>query len=138
MSLSIAPLWHYTCAQSHSELGGVGQLRPLIQRKPVAATRLPAKLSWMGRLVWLTDLPRPAAAALGLTRFTTACDRTEHRYRVTSPRHVESWSAFCRRVRPNGAAELNLAPGAAPLHWFVSERPVPVVYDPVQVAEGLL
>lgn len=81
-------------------------------------------------LVWLTDLDQPDRQALGLTSFILDCDRTEHRF-VLPGDSGERWVDWCRRVRlPRARRDLlEMADGAQPLRWWVSERPIPLAGD---------
>jgi hypothetical protein len=123
-------LWHYTCEHSRAKLGDVGELVPL------------ARLAGLDDLpptsvfVWLTDLSVPIPAALGLTRLSLRCDRTEHRYRVTDVAGVLPWVAVRRDTPPRWRYALESAPGAMPAHWYVSEGPVPVEYAPEGARHG--
>ncbi|MDF9718126.1 hypothetical protein, partial [Nocardioides sp. ChNu-99] len=57
------------------------------------------------------------------------CDRTRHRFRVTDPDALTHWIRV-RRSHP-WALDLETAPGARLMHWWVATVPVPVIYDPV-------
>lgn len=108
-------LFHYCCAHSHAQI--TDTLRP------------------NRGLVWLTDLNVPIRDALGLTSHMLGCDRTAHRYRVTDESVCIRWvdSRLSHLIGP--AREQTLAlesmPGVKPMHWWVAEVPVPVVYDPI-------
>ena len=129
-------LYHYTCDHSRQKIGDAGTLQPL---HVIAGrdTPTPPK-SWpMWRypvldLIWLTDLDTPAADALGLTSRILSCDRTAHRYRATDTSTVMRWVHARRDYPPQLRHELETELGAMPMHWWVSEKPVPVTYDPVQ------
>ena len=80
-------------------------------------------------VVWLTDLAEPDRDALGLTSTMLSCDRTEYRVTV-APEAVGAavwWPVWSRRVeREIREAYEDAAPGLRPVHWWVSEVPVPV------------
>lgn len=117
-------LYHFTCDHGHVGIGDRGNLVP-------AASLTEKRVPWTGCLVWLTDLPRPNRDALGLTMHSISCDRTVHRYRVTDSALTRRWTSLARDL-PRGYREsLEAAPGARPRHWWVSDNPVPVVYDPL-------
>lgn len=114
--------YHYTCDHRHRLIG---------------STIVPGDT--LGRYddsphiyAWFTDLSRPNRDALGLTSTILTCDRTAHRYRVTDTRDLIHWT-HVRRNHP-WAAELESAPGARPMHWWVARHPVPVAYDPIGAA----
>lgn len=122
-------LWHYTCAHGCQAIGETGMLLPIGRlAKPEALAKLNGH-EWQKHLVWLTDLDYPMRDALGLTSYVVGCDRTTYRYRVTDASNARRWVRF-RRGLP-GALDLDFAPGALPMHWWVSLEPVPVVFDPV-------
>jgi hypothetical protein len=122
----VRTLWHYTCDHGRDAIGDRGNLVPLATLRP------DKRMTWQGRLVWLTDLERPQRDALGLTSHILNCDRTVHRYRVTDAALTRRWTSIARDL-PRGYREaLESAPGARPRHWWVSENPVPVEYDPIQ------
>lgn len=106
-------LYHYTCSHALPGILRDGFLRPNIN--PLLDDL---------DLVWLTDLDTPDRAALGLTSNILSCDRTEHRVEVD----VEAihWPRFARRFPAEQRRPLEFAPGAMPMHWYVSETPVPV------------
>lgn len=123
-------LYHFTCHHGRNAIGKAGVLRP------GASVAHQALLPWTSRLVWLTDLDVPLRDALGLTANSLTCDRGAHRYRVTDPRFVAKWMDMRRILRNNPVtasmvAGLESAPGAAPRHWWISMKPVPVVLDPL-------
>jgi hypothetical protein len=74
--------------------------------------------------VWLTDLEVPDRKALGLTSDLLDCDRLEHR--VVVDVEAEHWPRYARRLPLELRRRLELAAGARPMHWYVSEHPVPV------------
>ena len=123
-------LWHYTCRHSFDRIGHAGVLLP------VRVLADPARLAglshdWNRDLIWLTDLDFPMRDALCLSS-VTGCDRTTHRYRVVDESTAHPWLRF-RRGLPAESRDLELAPGAMPMHWWVSREPVSVVFDPIAV-----
>lgn len=108
-------LWHFTCDDGHKQI--TDTLRP------------------NRGIVWLTDLNMPIRDALGLTSHMLGCDRAAHRYRVTDDSACVKWvdSRLRHLIGParEHTLELESAPGARPMHWWVAEVPVPVVYDPI-------
>jgi hypothetical protein len=112
---SLPPLFHYTCDHGHQGIG-----------EGPAGILLPND-----GLVWLTDLESPVREALGLTSHTLSCDRTQYRYRATAAlAHVRPWTEARRQVRREVREALEAAPGAMPMHWWVSAWPVLVTYAP--------
>ncbi len=107
-------LYHYTC--SHAA--------PLIARDRWLKTNPQIVLGGVW-LVWMTDLDQPDRSALGLTSHTLKCDRTEHRAAVVT--EAERWSRYARTLPLQQRRALELAPGARPMHWWVSETPVPIL-----------
>lgn len=105
-------LWHYTCEHSRSRIGEEGWLQP-----------------FASGLVWLTDLDVPVREALGLTSMLLTCDRTTYRYRVLDPSIGVPWTKVRRDFPAEHRDELESAPGAMPMHWFVSALPVHVVLE---------
>ena len=103
-------LYHYTCDDGRRAIGDEGLLKP-----------------WSHGVVWLTDLELPFREPLGLTSYVLGCDRSQHRYRVTDETTCVPWVKFARRDR---SIEIE---GTKPMHWWVSEEPVPVVYDPHRI-----
>lgn len=117
-----APLWHYTCDHG----------RALITDTLITTAKQIGKpCNGPGDLVWMTDLASPAREPLGLTSNILSCDRTLHRFRVIDARQVVPWVKVRGAYR--WAVELEWAPGARPMHWYVSGVDVPVVYDPIRV-----
>jgi hypothetical protein len=128
-------LYHYTCRHSMSVIGtGKGLLLPAwsIYDEQQRA-RADEQTRALAELVWLTDLEAPVAEALGLTRSTLRCDRTGYRYRVTDDQGIVRYVSMRRRLSADVRAGLETAPGAMPMHWWVSYEPVLVVFDPVSV-----
>lgn len=125
-------LWHFTCDHVALVIGDRGQLRPA--KDLAEPDSFWALAAWPSSFVWATDLPKPNRDALGLTSNMLACDRTAHRYRVLAedftPWHVIRRLIVDRHGRL-GVELLEGAPGARPMHWFVSTEPVEAVYDPL-------
>ena len=120
---AVSELYHYTCDHGHR----------LIDRYVVPGDSLGRyDLDGPHIYAWFTDLARPLRDALGLTSTILSCDRTQHRYRVTDRRDLIHW----RHVRRDHAWAIDLesAPGARLMHWWVARHPVPVVYDPIRGA----
>lgn len=110
-------LFHYTCDHGWSGIREAGEVRA--NEHPL----LGEPLSW-----W-TDLDAPLRDALGLTSYVLACDRTAYRVSVelSDCPEIVWWPRWARRrVPPQVRAYLESAPGAAPAHWYVAERAVPV------------
>lgn len=83
-------------------------------------------------VVWLTDLSYPFRLQLGLTSTMLSCDRTAYRYRVTGePATIQRWVDVRRTWDRDWVAALESAPGAMPMHWYVSGSPIEAVYSPV-------
>jgi hypothetical protein len=130
-------LWHYTCDHGHQGISKThGVLLAAVDLVPRDRADL---VPWVGDLVWLTDLRHPNRAALGLTSHLIKCDRTVHRYRVIDDTHCERWVDYAHRLRIPMAVRADVeraTPGNKPIHWWVSECPVPVEYDPERVPVG--
>lgn len=78
-------------------------------------------------LLWLTDLPKPDRAILGLTSHTLLCDRTEYRFTVEEGAMLR-WVDWCRTNRvPRVLRDSLEGPGTKPLHWWVATEPVTAV-----------
>lgn len=116
MTLTLPPLYHFTCAHMAAEVERTGYIRPR------ASALLP--------FAWFTDLEVPDVQGLGLTSMILKCDRTEVRFQV-DPAHAESavlpWGRVRRSVRPDTVDGLELALGALPRHWYVSVGRVPLM-----------
>jgi hypothetical protein len=106
-------LYHYCCSHSLEGIRRDGFLKP---HRQVALGDV--------ELVWLTDLDAPDRLALRLTSDLLDCDRLEHRIVVD----VEAihWPRYARQLPLELRRPLELATGARPMHWYVSEHPVPV------------
>lgn len=108
--------FHYTCAHSVAGIRNDGLLRPNVH--PLFPE--------VGGLVWLTDLDVPDTYALGLTSLFLQCDRTEYRV-VVDPADTVRWPVFARRIPRTARWELESAPGALPMHWWLAAVEVPVL-----------
>lgn len=107
-------LYHYTC-KDHGAPGilGSGKIEP--HRQPPEG---------QAALVWLTDLEAPNRTALGLTFQMLQCDRMERRFTIPEPVEAHHWNDVKREHFPRWWIErLEGAPGAMPMHWFVSTQP---------------
>jgi hypothetical protein len=118
---SIIPsvLYHYTC-KNHGEPGITtsGKLLPFPQ--PILGTSL----------VWLTNMETPDAWALGLTNNFLCCNRTEvrvtvHPLKTANACGVRPWWLYARTV--HRALREALEYTGLPMHWWVTDRPVPTV-----------
>jgi len=107
-------LYHYACSHSAAGIRADGFLRPHAQ-----------VLLGDVKLVWLTDMEVPDADALGLTSWTLRCDRTEHRFEVDYD--AQRWVSYARGLTPEQRWALEIAPGARPMHWWVSTESVPIL-----------
>lgn len=111
-------LFHYTCRE-HGEPG--------IRRDEKL---LPYRQFLLGRtLVWLTDMETPHAWGLGLTNHLLCCDRTQVRVTVEPLVHkdrcgIHPWWYYRRAIQP--ALRDALEQNGMPMHWWVSELPVPI------------
>lgn len=114
MSAAVPTLWHFTCSHAAVDIGRRGVLRP--NPHPL--------LAFLG-LVWLTSDPMPQREDVGLTSTILACDRVEHRYRVTDPSMCVPWLSMAAMLDPYAAALLGA--GCHPSSWWVSVEDVPVV-----------
>lgn len=127
----MSELYHYTCQHGREGIGDRGTLiLPSEVKKSHLRNRLYGPYAELDGLIWMTDLDSPVRSGLGLTRVITSCDRTEHRYRVVDQRSVVRYVAMRRSLNPLLARLLESAPGAMPMHWWVSAEPVPVEYMP--------
>jgi hypothetical protein len=118
-----AHLFHFTCTHCAPLIARDGVLVPITDQLTRA---LPPEVL---PLVWLTDLPRPDRDGLGLTSVALHCDRTAARFTVARTADTVPWWEW-RRAHPATRAVarvLEETPGARPAHWWVSERPVPIV-----------
>lgn len=116
-------LYHYACTHVANLLGEHATLMPAWQHHPTPEVlQIP-----MGRYLWLTDLSTPDRDILGLTSRYIACDRTTARYRILDLSTVVPWWQVARGFPPDLRVDLESAPGARPMHWFVTETPVQAV-----------
>lgn len=110
-------LYHYTCLHSEPDIRREGRLIPWSQ----------PMLDGL-HLIWLTDMAWPDREGLGLTSLTLQCDRAQ--WRVTVDAQPQRWVDFARtlptKLRPARRA-LEFAPGALPMHWWVSEVGLPAL-----------
>lgn len=130
MTQGTPPLWHYTCDHGRLGLGDIGTLLPPAYLTTRNLDHLPHATRVLLELTWATDLDHPWPNALGLTRHTIHCDRTAHRYRVRAPGlfvpYLDARANYPAAMR----RALETADGAMPRHWWVSDVPAPVQYDP--------
>lgn len=119
-------LYHYTCAHAAEHIRRErwlqGNVHPLM---PEA-----------GPLIHLTDLDTPMRSALGLTSNILLCDRTEYRVTVSTSEAVH-WPVFARTIPRHVRHELEDAPGAMPMHWYVVQGPPVAVFDIQPVRKAL-
>jgi hypothetical protein len=115
-------LYHFTCDHS----------APLIEADGLLISQL--QIDGPGRLVWMTDLPRPPRESMGLTSHILECDRMAWRFTVPPGQEVDWWPDWRRRVRPWWAEALESADMARPAHWWVAELPVAVDLPGVRYA----
>lgn len=123
-------LYHFTCTCGRDAIGPTGVVLPIAHHTPEAVKRCPPDWRWMTEVCWFTDMARPDPVALGLTKRTIGCDRTEYRYRVTDPGGVQPWRTAAREL-PRNAWRLTRG-DHLPGRWWVAHGPVPVVLDPLQ------
>jgi hypothetical protein len=101
-------LYHYTCSHAAPQIEKDGFIRP----------------AESAVFAWATDLYPPVREALGLTSHILKCDRMEHAFRVYSE-HMVPWMEVRKLYDFRDALES--APGAMPMHWYVSPVAVPAV-----------
>jgi hypothetical protein len=132
-----AALWHFTCGHAAPLIRNTGLILPgallfegLVNRQKWE--RLTPEEQDAGREIrsfaWFTDIPPPAPRGpLGLTMHSLDCDRTAFAFEVEPSWDTGEmlWWMYARREHPN-LLQLEAAPAAMPVHWFVSEKPVPV------------
>lgn len=109
-------LYHYTC--SHAALH-------IIKQRWLQANPHPL-MPEVGPLIHLTDLDAPDRHGLGLTSYTLRCDRTEWRVTAVTSEAIH-WPVFARTIPRHVREELESAPGALPMHWYVARGFVPVL-----------
>lgn len=102
-------LYHYTCDHAAPLILADGVLQP----HPIEG------------LVWLTDLNPAPRIALGLTSFSLKCDRMAHVFTVAASDDIQWWMDY-RRTHPE-LRDKESCDGVMPMHWFVSEKPVPLL-----------
>jgi hypothetical protein len=127
-----AVLYHYTCSHAAYLIRRHKTLYPgryLGVNKKKLAKYSAQELSVMDGVrsfVWMTDLAPPAPRGpLGLTSQSLACDRTQFVFEVEPDWDHARWWMYVRREHPDLLA-LECEPDAMPVHWFVSEEPVPI------------
>lgn len=116
-------LYHFTCEHTRQLLGEHGVLLPASQ------LGIPLALVATADLIWATDQEAPDAQALGLTRTLVKCDRTAHRYRILQPHNFQRWGRLRASYPQELVDALELSPGAAPAHWWVSRVPIAAALD---------
>lgn len=105
--------YHYTCDHNITQIRRTGIL-------------IPNRHLWLPKpLVWLTDLDVPIREALGLTSTILKCDRTKNRVEC-QPTTAVWWPHYARSLPAETRYMFEAAPGAAPVHWWVSDQPVPL------------
>lgn len=128
-----ASLYHYTCSHAVEFIRRDGLIRPAAQlgvddeKWAKLSTYEQQAAEGIRQFVWLTDLAPPAPGApLGLNRVRLQCDRTACCFEVVPDwQHVRWWMKV-RREYPDLRAGLEWESGVLPMHWFVSEEPVPI------------
>lgn len=101
-------LYHYTCDDAY----------PLILSDDVL-------LPGPDGLVWLTDIAPPAPRlALGLTSYSLSCDRLAHVFEIEPTTYTQWWMEYRQRHRELWEKETST--GVMPMHWWVSEQPLPI------------
>jgi hypothetical protein len=112
-------LYHYTCGHNAPDIRKQGRIIPGI--------RLHGQNVGGARFAWFTDLAPPVPReAIGLTSLILKCDRTECVFTVDcNAPGIRRWVDVRRLHRD--LWDLELAEGAAPMHWFVSQEPISVL-----------
>jgi hypothetical protein len=108
--------YHYTCDHGADGIRRDGVVKPHphpLLPEPVA---------------WLTDLDKPHRYELGLTNFTLECDRTAHCFETATATALW-WPIYARTLPRLLRQELEAATAAAPMHWWISKLPVPVIRE---------
>jgi hypothetical protein len=116
-----ATLYHYTCTHYAQLIRECGLIMPGIQ--------LHGRDVGGSRFAWFTDIKPPVPReAVGLTSLTLSCDRTECVFTVDrTSSHIHRWTDVRRAHRDLWGLEL--AEGALPMHWFVSQSPIAVLAE---------
>lgn len=126
--------YHYTCEHGREAIGDTGKLISPVQLAGEAAfARWPKWQRGLADIIWMTDLDSPDRDGLGLTSNTIRCDRTVHRYRVAGYKPIR-YVTFRLELPKRARDQLEEAPGVLPMHWWMAYTPVPVVYDPAELA----
>jgi hypothetical protein len=109
-------LWHFTCADSRDKIDAAGVL-------------IPNAHPWFPvPLVWLTDLEdAPAEVLFGYPTGQLVCDRSQYRYEVEDVSLAVPWHRYARGLHRTVRERAESVPGSMPAHWWVSDRPVPVL-----------
>lgn len=107
-------LYHYTCHHARDQI-------------VVSMILKPNKRSY-GKLLWLTDLDRPAVHALGLTSYMLNCDRIAYKITVDTDL-ARPWTVWAHENKVPSLVRLALdgSDGAQPRNWWISTEPVPVL-----------
>lgn len=106
-------LYHWTCAHRAPGIRQDGAVKP-----------------YMG-LSWWTDLEQPGGRtrkAVVLTSRLLDCDRMAYRCEAGEVADIIRWRDYVKTAGRDAAwvEELEMAPGAKPEHWWVSQVDVPV------------
>jgi hypothetical protein len=128
-----ATLWHFTCNHAAPLIRKQGLILPGALQGPPSPEAMSQLNPYERQAVqeirsfaWFTDLQPPAPRGpLGLTRQTISCDRLAFCFEVEPDYDDMRWWMYVRKEHPN-LLDLELDPDAMPMHWFVSEKPVPV------------
>lgn len=125
--------YHYTCDHGRKGIGDYGVIHPTGALFSVMSTAgLTDDERLMRSLLWATDLPEPDIEGLGLTSEILSCERWTHRYRITNPMPLMRFTDM--QYRFSLEAQKGLLEGPVkPEHWFASWKPLPAIYDPVEV-----
>lgn len=124
--------FHYTCTHGLRGIGEEGKVMPMFRYMSRGIVDELGEHRWMAFVSWFTDLDVPDRNGLGLTSNTlkNKCDRTRYRYIVEDDTWLRRWVMHARDIAPRQDIHtLNSAPGALPMHWWVSAEPVPVHLD---------
>lgn len=110
-------LFHYTDAGHAEQIESTGFVVP------------GKEIGLHSPLSWFTDLDHPHRDALGLTSHILPYDRTGRRFRVVDGEWVKPWHTIRKLMPVKYVVNIEAAPGAMLMHWWVAARPVPVVAD---------